>query len=269
MTAPDPLRGQTQLDELTVPHWVSRLAGGAAVRPVWRNEDGGLTYRFGDGEAFLKAQKPGPDWDPDAERVRLEWVAGFVPAPIVLSQGVHGGLHWLLTAGLSGRSAVDAAWRARPEVAVPALGRGLRRFHDSVPVAACPFSWSVEHRVAHYDRHRVFLDRTPPLDRVVCHGDACNPNFLLDDDGVVSGYVDLGGLGVADRWADLAPALMSLTWNYGHGYEAAFLAAYGVADDPAKRVYYSALWDGAGDSLGRDGLVPLPPPGGGDSGGTQ
>ena len=45
----------------------------------------------------------------------------------------------------------------------------------------------------------------PPVDRlVVCHGDACAPNTLLTDDGRWSGHVDLGQLGVADRWADLA-----------------------------------------------------------------
>ena len=48
--------------------------------------------------------------------------------------------------------------------------------------------------------------QAPALDLVVCHGDACNPNFLLADDGNFTGYVDLGGLGVADRWADLAVA---------------------------------------------------------------
>lgn len=246
-----PLAGQTRLDGVAVPDWVRELAGDGPVRPVWRNEDGGLTFRFGDGIRFLKAQRPGLDWQPDAERVRLDWVGGFVPAPRVLRHGVHGELHWVLTTGLPGRSAVDPAWLARPEIAIPALGRGLRRFHDAVPVVDCPFSWSVRERVDRFGLDPVFLARVPPLDAVVCHGDACNPNFLLDDDGRVTGYVDLGGLGVADRWADLAPALMSLGWNYGPGWEPTFLAAYGVPDDPAKRVYYSALWDGVGDNLGR------------------
>lgn len=246
-----PLEWQTRLDDVAVPDWVRALAGHADVRPVWRNEDGGVTYRFGAGEAYLKAQCPGVDWDPAAERARLGWVTQFVPAPAVLDHGRAGELHWLLTRGLPGRSAVDLAWRDRPDVAVPELGRALRRFHDSVPVPGCPFDWSVVTRVEHYGLDPVFLDRTPPLDLVVCHGDACNPNFLLDDGGRCTGYVDLGGLGVADRWADLAAALMSLGWNYGPGWEPVFLSGYGVDPDPVKQSFYSALWDGVGAELGR------------------
>lgn len=73
------------------------------------------------------------------------------------------------------------------------------------------------------------------MDPVVCHGDACNPNFLLDEAGHCVGYVDLGRLGVGDRWADLAPALLSLGWDFGEGWEPAFLDAYGVERDAGKR----------------------------------
>jgi kanamycin kinase len=255
-TAPDysgysPLGGQTELAHLTVPDWVAALASGRPVEPVWRNEDGGITYRIGAGDSFLKVQRPGPDWTAAEEIPRLDWVGRFVPAPRVLASGERGDVSWLLTGGVAGRSAVDRSHRARPDLTVPALGRGLRRFHDSVPVASCPFSWSVADRVARFGLDPVFLDRPPALDAVACHGDACNPNFLLGADGEVSGYVDLGGLGVADRWADLAPALLSLGWNYGPGWEASFLEAYGTADDPAKRAFYTALWNGVGDVLDR------------------
>lgn len=59
------------------------------------------------------------------------------------------------------------------------------------------------------------LTRVPELDLAVCHGDACNPNFLFTDPATFVGCVDLGLSGVADRWADLAPAIMSLGWNFG------------------------------------------------------
>jgi hypothetical protein len=62
------------------------------------------------------------------------------------------------------------------------------------------------------------LADVPPPDRlVVCHGDSCAPNTLLSEDGRWSAHVDLGRLGVADRWAGLAVAVWSTEWNYGPG----------------------------------------------------
>ena len=78
---------------------------------------------------------------------------------------------------------------------------------------------------------------------MVCHGDACAPNTLLDEDGSCTGHVDLGQLGVADRWADLAIATWSTEWNYGPGWESALLHAYGVDADPERTAYYRLLWD--------------------------
>jgi kanamycin kinase len=84
----------------------------------------------------------------------------------------------------------------------------------------------------------------PPADRlVVCHGDACAPNTLIHDDGTWSGHVDLGELGVADRWADLAVATWSLDWNYRPGWQATLLEAYGIEADPVSIAYYRLLWD--------------------------
>jgi kanamycin kinase len=50
----------------------------------------------------------------------------------------------------------------------------------------------------------------------------------------MSGHVDLGALGVGDRWGDLAIATWSAEWNYGPGWEDALLRAYGVAPDPLR-----------------------------------
>ena len=74
------------------------------------------------------------------------------------------------------------------------------------------------------------------------NGDYCLPNVLIGGSGV-TGFVDLGELGVADRWWDLAVATWRVTWNLGPGYEAAFLAAYAVAPDPERIAYDRVLYD--------------------------
>jgi len=78
---------------------------------------------------------------------------------------------------------------------------------------------------------------------VVCHGDACAPATLIDDDGHFLAIVDLGRLGIGDRWADLAVATYSLGWNYVGNWEAELLDAYGIDRDEERIDYYRRLWD--------------------------
>lgn len=110
-----------------------------------------------------------------------------------------------------------------------------------------PAAWDPAHRRLGVAGALTLLADVPPDDRlVVCHGDGCAPNTLLTDDGRFSGHVDLGDLGdlgVADRWADLAVAAWSTEWNYGLGWEGLLLDAYGVSADRGRMRYYRLLWD--------------------------
>ena len=76
----------------------------------------------------------------------------------------------------------------------------------------------------------------------MCHGDYCLPNALLERDEV-TGFVDLGELGVADRYRDLAIATWSVTWNLGPGFESCFLDAYDAPLDPERIRFYRLLYD--------------------------
>jgi kanamycin kinase len=53
--------------------------------------------------------------------------------------------------------------------------------------------------------------------------------------------VDLGELGIADRWADLAIATWSTEWNYGPGWDGLLLDAYGAPPDTERTRYYRLL----------------------------
>jgi aminoglycoside phosphotransferase len=238
---------------------VAAFAAGRPLLAVWRNELGGLTFQvgFGSEREFVKWAPAGSGLDLAAEEERLRWLAAEAPGlavPRVIVSGADVAGDWLATAGLPGDSAVATAWRSEPRTAVRAIGEGLRLLHDSLQAPRCPFSWSLEERrgraraaaaamgtsAADLDR----LDDSPEPDvTVVCHGDACAPNTLLDANGAFAGHVDLGTLGAADRWADLAVAAWSTEWNYGPGWEGELLAAYGVQPDPDRQAYYRLLWD--------------------------
>jgi len=220
-------------EPVPVPDIVDCIAAGRGVAAVWVNELGGVTFQVGAGgqREFVKVSSLQWAHHLEAERDRLAWAGTHIGVPRVLGAGKG----WLHTAGLPGRSAVDPHWVADPRTAARAIGTGLRRLHDSLPVDDCPFgppAWVTGSLPS------------PPIDRmVVCHGDACAPNTLIDDDGRCCGHVDLGDLGVADRWADLAVATLSLSWNYPGSWDDELLDAYGVDPDPARIHFYRMLWN--------------------------
>lgn len=252
---------------VAVPPRVRSIAGTDAVETVWRNESGGLTFRLsaaGGGERYVKWSARGDELA--AESARLRWASNRAAVPVVLDEGRDESGAWLVTRGIPARSAVDPVWLRDPGTAARAIGHGLRVLHDALPVDECPFEWSVAGRLARVDeriasgatsaglfpehRHltiaeaRTGVDVSPDVDRlVVCHGDPCAPNTLIDARGEFAAHVDLGSLGVADRWADLAVAAWSTEWNYGPGYEARVYEAYGVEPDADRIAYYRLLWD--------------------------
>lgn len=251
------------------PAAVAELAAGRPLIPVWQNQAGGLTFEVeSETEGFFVKWAPaGSRIDLAAEATRMVWAGAYTTVPTPLGQGSDPAGSWLMTSRLPGTNAVTDAWLRDPAIAVTAIGRGLRALHDALPVADCPFSWSAEKRLQEIHRlaaagtldpagwdpvHQSLsldealkrLEQVPPVDRlVVCHGDACAPNTLIDSTGQCSGHVDLGALGTADRWADIAVATWSLEWNYGPGWEETMLSAYGVAPDRERTAYYRLLWD--------------------------
>lgn len=219
------------------------------MSPVWLNELGGLTFQLGSGDdrLFAKWDPKGSGADLEVEATRLRWAGRYTPVPQVLDLGADEDGTWMITRGLPGESAVSPRWKADPRTAVRALGTALRALHERLPVDDCPFSWSVDHRldVARRAGAEVPADlpAPPPIGRlVVCHGDPCAPNTLLNPDGTWSGHVDMGALGLADRWADLAVATWSTEWNYGPGWDDTLLDGYGISPDPERIDFYRRLW---------------------------
>ncbi|MFD8245267.1 APH(3') family aminoglycoside O-phosphotransferase [Nocardia sp. NPDC059691] len=142
------------------------------------------------------------------------------------------------------------------------LGALLRRLH-SIPVAECPFDGRLDVVLARARRNvveglvdaddfdddnagstaaeileRLLAQRPEREDLVVAHGDFTPPNVLAN--GVL---LDVGGLGVADRYRDLALAVRDLRADFGEAEVTAFFAAYGLAEPDERRLTYYRLLD--------------------------
>jgi aminoglycoside 3'-phosphotransferase-2 len=216
--------------------------------------------------AYLKVSAVGVAAGVADERQRLQWAAGKLPVPSVIDAGDDEGMAWMLLGPLPGTDGTDPLLLARPEQLVRMLAKALRQLHD-LPPTACPFDFRLPTAMTHvetrlrcgqidttefkveYAHHTpetavLALRRDLPAaeDLVVTHGDYCVPNIVFDADHL-SGFVDVGELGVADRWRDLAVATWSIERNIGYGWENFFLSVYGAEPDPARMRFFRLLYE--------------------------
>jgi kanamycin kinase len=256
-----------------------------AWAPVTVGESGARVFRLdpprsaAGGGLYVKITPrtghPDPGLDVRAEVDRLRWLsAQGIPVPEVVDTGTTGdGGAWMVTRAAAGRSAAEPWPEHRRAAVVDAVADMARALH-ALPAASCPFDRSLRVAVAHArraaaaglvdlddldperrgwtaERLLAELDATLPEteDLVVCHGDYCLPNVLLDPDTcAVTALVDVGRLGLADRYADLALAVRSLASHprnaqFGPPYAERFLARYGAHPPDHRRVAFYQLLD--------------------------
>lgn len=233
--------------------------------PAWTYGDHVTVWRIerGDEVRFAKVGFGDPNYPLTREAAAMQWAGRYVSTPTVVDVDPA----WLVTDALPGRDATNPQWASKPEWIVPVFARGLRAFHDALPVDDCPFRLTIDDAFAicrgriesgtetieflHDENKHLGVQgaydamvalRPSSEDLVVCHGDYCFPNVLIEDE-VVTGYIDLGELNVADRWWDIAIGMWSTTWNVGPGYEELFAASYGVDIDDQCLRFYRLMYD--------------------------
>lgn len=195
-----------------VPAKVYVLADGAPVEAVWKSGEGTAFRIRGNPERFAKWRRTSIAENLENEVRRLQWAHAFALVPEVLERGSDESGSWMVTAALPGESAVSERWKVDPETAVRVAGSALRRLHEpeALPVAGCPFDWSIETRRQGVRPSKAgdprLTDTAPTIDRlVVCHGDECVPNTLIAPNGTFVGHVILAIL----EWRTAGPTLRS------------------------------------------------------------
>lgn len=258
-------------EPLGLPREVAAAFPNATCEPAWVGHPQGTVWRLTEPDrpaVFVKLLNS-PFYPSLAdERDRLIWARGRLPVPGVIGYGTSDDIEWLILEELPGRDATKPEFIADAATTVSILARGLRKFHEA-PADDCPFDFTLDAALEHGRRrvegegvpksqgdfHEEFLHLSPAAalqqleqtrpeseDVVLCHGDYCFPNILIED-GRATGFLDLGELGLADRWWDLAVATWSCDWNVGPGYQDLFLESYGIERDEERIAYYRLLYD--------------------------
>lgn len=202
--------------------------------PLVKGESGDFVYRRGDGRAYAKVATAARSEALSGERDRLLWLQGKgILTPDVLDWHVAEDGACLVISAIEG---VPAAELAADDLvsAWPSMAGQLAALH-ALEASQCPFDRSLAPMFARaadvVARDAVNPDFLPDEDRqtsapellerverelavrleqeaedrVVCHGDPCMPNFMVDPGTLrCTGLIDLGRLGTADRYADLA-----------------------------------------------------------------
>jgi streptomycin 3"-kinase len=244
--------------------------------PATGGESGAVVVHDRVGQRYAKVVGSEQAEQLAAERDRIDWLnTTDVPSTQVLDWRATNAGACLVTRAVPGVRAdqLDAKTLRR---VWPSVAETVRTLHG-LPADRCPFDRGLpmmmpvaRATVAEGRVHVGFLpqalQQTPPTrilkqleeelpkrvaqersQLVVCHGDMCLPNILIDNvTGQVTGIVDLGRLGTADPYADIALLLATarVTWpdeETARQAECDFAQWYGTELDPERQDFYLRL----------------------------
>ncbi len=207
----------------------------------------------------------------------LEWLGGRLPVPEIIEHETREGISFLLMTRLPGEMACSESRLRGMGDTVSALAAALKMLW-SIDISGSPCSNVVAEKLEQA-RYRIenglvstdefepetfgeegfrsipdlydYLDNHRPReDLVFSHGDFCLPNILVSG-RKVTGFLDWGNGGIADRWQDIALCVRSLRRNqidfagysqadYEKG-KAQLFAELGIKPDEEKIRYYVLL----------------------------
>ena len=206
----------------------------------------------------------------------LQWLSGKIPVPNVIEQINDNGCSYLLMTKTAGKMLCDEEYMTNPVKQADLLAESLHQLW-SVPIEECPCHWPLDKKLQQAAQNvrldsvdindaepgtygskgfkdsesllKWLIDNKPDEAQIITHGDFCLPNILADDSGI-TGLIDLGKAGVADKWQDIALRYRSLCNNYNGIYngkkypgmiDKLLFEALGIVPDWDRIRYYKLL----------------------------
>lgn len=180
----------------------------------------------------------------DNEYRVMEWLQNKVPVPKVLGFVRDEKKNYLLMTKVPGEMSCSDRYMKNPEQLTAVLADGLQMLWK-IDINNCPYTCNLKKKL-HMAKYMVennlvdmdnaepdtfgengfknpdhlleWLNKNKPEEELVLsHGDFCLPNIFLSE-GKVSGIIDLGKTGIADKWLDIALCYRSLHHNFNGKY---------------------------------------------------
>ena len=178
------------------------------------------------------------------EKEVMLWLKGKLPVPEVICHEIYNGRSYLLMSKLPGVMSCDKSYLTKPQELTGILATGLKMLWET-DISNCSYHFNLDRKLemARYNVEHDLVDvdnvdpdtfgengfespkhlldwlvhNRPEEDIVLSHGDYCLPNIFIND-GKISGFLDLGKTGCADRYQDIALCYRSLKDNYEGKY---------------------------------------------------
>lgn len=210
-------------------------------------------------DMVLKIQPEGNETD--NEYKMMKWLGEKSIVPRILAYEIQNNMSYLLMSKISGRMSCDISYMKNPHMLMQILTDGLKLLW-SIDVTECPCNnmLDVKLRQAKYNVDNGLVDvdnvepetfseegfkdpeellewlydNRPEEEIVLSHGDYCLPNIFAKEDSI-SGFIDLGRMGKADKWQDIALCYRSLKHNYEGKY------VVGIYGDIDFRIFFKKL----------------------------
>ena len=174
----------------------------------------------------------------------LRWLEGKLPVPRILCHVVQEKKSYLLMSRMEGKMACEDECLENPRLCVSILAQAMKCLWQT-DISNCPVKMDLDVKLAmakeNVEKGLVDVENTEPEtfgengfrnpqellewlianrpeeELVLSHGDFCLPNIFINNNKL-SGYIDLGRMGIADKWLDIAICYRSLKANFTGKY---------------------------------------------------
>ena len=203
------------------------------------------------------------------EYKRLIWlkekVGSLVPNVILFEN--KNGIEFLLTEALKGEMICSEYYLNHPDEGMPIIIDAFNTLYN-IDINDCPFDVSLDYKLSvvrnNLDKHFIkeedvnqeILKKYGSLEGIyeflvnnkfqedLCfsHGDISLPNVFAKN-GKLSGFIDVGDSGIADRYFDIAIMTRTIMRNYGEEYVDKFYDSMGITPDRERIDYYLTMME--------------------------